>query len=170
MKTRSKILILSGLAGIAALVVPALLLAQAAQGHMGHMGHMGKDHGDMVRHIVHQLDLTPDQVQQVKTIFANHKPELTAQLTALKTSHGALFDAIHADTVDETAIKSAAAQAGQAQTDLALTRAKILGEVRQVLTPEQQTKLKALLVHARSFGEKLFSHIEGHLNDPLAGI
>jgi len=168
MKTRSKILILSGIAGLAALVVPALLFAQAAQGHMGHM--MGKSHGDMVRHFVHQLDLTPDQVQQVKTIFANHKPELTAELTALKTSKGALFDAIHADTLDETAIKSASAQAGQAQTDLAITRAKMLGEVRQVLTPDQQAKLKQMLAHARSFGEKLFSHIEGHLNDPLAGI
>jgi Spy/CpxP family protein refolding chaperone len=165
MKTRSKILLLSGVAAL----VPVLLLAQAAKEHMGHMGHMEMGHG-MIRHIVHQLDLTPEQIQQVKTIFANHKTELTTELTALKTSHGALFDAIHADTVDEAAIKSASAQAGQAHTNLALTRAKILGEVRQVLTPEQQAKLKEMLTHARSFGEKMFSGIESHLNDPLAGV
>src|SRR5436853_7722904 len=113
MKTRSKVLIASGV--VVALLIPALLLAQAAKDRMGHMG-MG--HG-MIRHIVHQLDLTPEQIQQVKTIFANHKTELTAELTAVKTSHGALFDAIHADTLDEAAIKSAAAQVGQAQADLA---------------------------------------------------
>jgi Spy/CpxP family protein refolding chaperone len=164
MQTKSKILILSS---AVALLIPALLLAQAAKDHMGMMG-MG--HGDMVKHIVKQLDLTPDQVQQVKTIFANHKAELTTEVAALKTTRGTLFDAVHADTLDEAAIRAAAAQESQAHVDLALTHAKMLGEVRQVLTPEQQPKLKALLTHVRGLSDKIFSHIQAHLNDPLAGV
>jgi Spy/CpxP family protein refolding chaperone len=59
---------------------------------------------------------------------------------------------------------------GQAEADLAVTRARIFGEVRQVLTPEQQTKLQGMLAKARSFGEKIFSRIQSHLEDPLAGV
>lgn len=50
-----------------------------------------------------------------------------------------------------------------------MTRAKVLGEVRQVLTPEQQAKLKTMLAKARSLGDRIFSRIESHLQDPLAG-
>jgi Spy/CpxP family protein refolding chaperone len=163
MQTRSKILIVAALA----LLVPALLIAQAAEKHMEHMG-MGM-HGDAARHIIHALDLTPDQVKQVKTVFANHKAEIQTELAALKTDRGALFDAIHADTLDETAIRTAATALGQAEADLGVTRAKILGEARQVLNPDQQAKLKDLLTHAKGFGEKIFYHIESHLADPLAG-
>ncbi len=158
MQTRSKILMFSGVA----LLVPALLLAQAAEKHLRHGG-------GLIRHIVRQLDLTPDQIQQVKTIFTNHKADLTTELTALKTSRGQLFDAIHADTLDETAIHNAAAAVGQAEGNLAVTRAKILGEVRQVLTPDQQAKLKEMLAKARSFGDRFFSRIQSRLEDPLAG-
>jgi len=160
MQTRSKILMFSGVA----LLVPALLLAQAAEKHLRHDG----GHW-LIRHIVRQLDLSPDQIQQVKTLFANHKADLTTELAALKTSRGQLFDAIHADTLDETAIHNAAAAVGQAEGNLAVTRAKILGEVRQVLTPDQQAKLKEMLAKARSFGDRFFSRIQSRLEDPLAG-
>jgi Spy/CpxP family protein refolding chaperone len=128
--------------------------------------------GGLVRHVIKQLDLSPDQIQQVKTIFASHKADLSTELAALKTSRGQLLDAIHADTAgapDDTAIKTAAVAVGQAEGNLAVTRAKILGEVRQVLTPDQQAKLKTMLAKARSFGDRFFSHIESRLEDPLAG-
>ena len=96
----------------ALLLVPALLLAQAAQEHMG-MGKMA--HGGMMRHIVKQLDLTPEQVQQVKAIFANHKAELSTQVAALKATRGSLFDAVHADTLDEAAIRAAAASGNSSE-------------------------------------------------------
>ena len=52
--------------------------------------------------------------------------------------------------------------------DLAVTRAKIHEEVSQVLTPDQQTKAKALLQKARTMAQRhanhMFSHITG---DPL---
>ena len=161
MQTRSKILMVSGLA----LLVPALLLAQAAEKHLG----LGHGRG-LVRHIVHELDLTPDQVQKVKAVLADHKAELKTELTAIQTSRGQLFDAIHADTVDEGAIRAAATGVGKAEADLAVTRAKILAEVRQDLTPEQKEKAKELLGKARSLRNRFFSHIESHLEDPLDGI
>ena len=122
MQTKSKILMLSGVA----LLVPALLLAQAAEKHL-------RGGGAFARHMIRELDLTPDQVQQVKTIFANNKADLTTELTALKTARGQLFDAIHADTPDDTAIQTAAPAVGQAEGNLGVTRAKVLGEVRQAM-------------------------------------
>lgn len=159
MKTRSQILLVSGIA----LLVPALLLAQAAEKSLRH----GRG---LVRYIVHELDLTPDQVQKVKAVLADHKAELKTELSALQTSRGQLFDAVHADTVDESAIRTAATSVGKAEADLAVTRAKILSEVRQDLTPEQQEKAKALLAKARTLRERFFSHLESHLDNPLAGI
>jgi Spy/CpxP family protein refolding chaperone len=163
LRTRTKILLVSGLA----LLVPALVVAQAANKHLGMGMH---DHGAIARHIAKELDLTPDQIQQIKTIFASHKAELTTELTAVKTDRGQLFDAIHATTLDENAIKTAAATVGTAEGNLAVTRAQVFGEVRQVLTPDQQTKLTGLLAHAKGMHESFFSMIQEHLNDPLAGI
>ncbi|HTQ78368.1 MAG TPA: Spy/CpxP family protein refolding chaperone [Thermoanaerobaculia bacterium] len=162
MKTRSKILLASSIA----LLVPALLVAQAAQSHLERLG----GHGGFARRIVQKLDLSKAQIQQIKTIFANHKTELSTELTALEKARGEMFDAIHADTLDETAIRNAATGVGQAESDLAVSRAKVLGEVRQVLNPTQQAKLKELLADARAFGEGFFSRLHAHLTDPLAGI
>ncbi|HEV7515563.1 MAG TPA: Spy/CpxP family protein refolding chaperone [Thermoanaerobaculia bacterium] len=161
MQTRKKILMLTGVA----LLVPVLLLAQAAEKHLRHGGG-----GRLIRHIVKQLDLTPDQISQVKTIFANHKTELQTELKALQAKKTQQFDAIHADTLDEAAVRTAATATGQAEADLAVTRARIFGEVRQVLTPEQQAKLKEMLAKAHSFGDRIFSRIQSHLEDPLAGV
>ena len=162
MQTRSKILLVSGIA----LLVPALLLGQAAEKSLQHLSH-GRG---LIRYVVRELDLSPDQVQKVKAVLADHKAELKTELSALQTSRGQLFDATHADTVDETAIRAAATGVGKAEADLAVTRAKILSEVRQDLTPEQQEKAKALLAKARTLRERFFSHLESHLDNPLAGI
>ncbi|HXO19536.1 MAG TPA: Spy/CpxP family protein refolding chaperone [Thermoanaerobaculia bacterium] len=158
---RSKVLILCALC----LLVPALLLAAAnAAGPAAEPG----QHGGFLKHIAAKLDLTADQTTTIQGIFANHKADLTAQGTALMNARTALFDAIHADAVNEDAIRAAAQNVGKAEADLAVTRAKIHEEVSQVLTPDQQTKAKALLQKARTMAQRhanhMFSHITG---DPL---
>jgi protein CpxP len=163
MNTQSKILLAA--AGVA-LLVPAFLLAQTAERHASRLGggHF------MARRIAQKLDLTPAEIQQIKGIFAQHKQELATDLAAVKSAREQQFEAIHADTFAETAVRTAAAAVGQADANLAVTQAKIFGEVRQVLTPEQQAKLKELLADAKAFGEEIYNRIQGRLDDPLAGL
>jgi len=151
MKTvRHKVLALAA----AAVLAPALLLAAAAAN-----GPHAHQKGAFVQHIAQQLGLSAEQTQQVQGIFANHQAELTAQRSQLKTAHTALFDAIHADTFDENAVRAAAANVAQVEADVAVTRAKMVSEVRNVLTPDQQAKAKELLANFRSRADRMHGHM-----------
>jgi hypothetical protein len=59
---------------------------------------------------------------------------------------------------------------GQAEVQLALSRAKIVSEVRAVLTPEQQAEAREMLADARAFGQGPLRAPARSPRDPLAGI
>lgn len=158
--------ILAGIAAIAAtaILVPALLFAATGGAHGFH------SHGAIARRIAERLDLTPQQIQDIRGIFKAHQTELQGELTGVEQARTHLFDAIHADTYDEAAIRSASATVNQADTQLAVSRGKIVSEVRAVLTSEQQAKAKELLADARAFGHGFMDHLRAHIADPLAGL
>jgi len=154
--TRTRILALAG----AAVLAPALLFAAVAAQHAQHQG--------MAQHIAKKLGLSDEQTQQVQGIFANHQSELSGQFDRLKTAKSALFDAVHADSFDESAVRAAAANVAQVEADLAVSHAKIASEVRAILTPDQQAKAKELLANAhsraQSMGERMHHHMMGGLD------
>lgn len=158
--------ILAGIAAIAAtaILVPALVFAAAGGPHGMHAP------GAMARHIAKQLDLTPQQIQDIRGIFKTHQQELQTELTGIEQARTHLFDTIHGDTYDEAAIRTASATVAQAETQLNVTRGKMVSEVRAVLTPEQQTKATELLAHVREHGHGFMDHLRAHLADPLAGL
>jgi len=157
---RNKALAIAG----AAVLAPALLFAAVAanQAQTRHIAGFSQ-------HLAQKLGLSDDQTTQVQTIFANHKAELSAGFERLKTAKGALFDAIHADTFDESAIRAASANVAQVEADLAVSRAKIAGEVRNVLTPDQQAKAKELLANAKAHAQKWGDRMHHHMNTALDG-
>jgi len=90
------------------------------------------------------LDLTDAQHQQVRAILDSHKDELKAIGDRMQTARQALYDAITADAVDETAIRTKAADVALVDADAAVLHAKMHAAVFAVLTPEQQQKAKEL--------------------------
>jgi Spy/CpxP family protein refolding chaperone len=148
----------------AAILVPALLFA-ATRGARALHGP-----GAMARRIAERLDLTPQQIRDIRGIVANHKQELQGEVDAVAQARTQLFDAIHADAYNEAAIRSAAGAVGQAETQLALTRGKLVSEIRPVLTPEQQGKAREMLADARAFGQSLVERLRARLADPLSGL
>jgi Spy/CpxP family protein refolding chaperone len=157
--SRSKQVVLATVAAL--LAVPALVLAAANAG-------TGPHHHDMAAHIAQQLNLTQDQQDKVKAIFASHKDQLLAGMTRVKQGQQQLFDAIHADTFDEAAIRAASQALATAQTEVHVLRGQIVSEVRAVLTPDQQAKAKELLAKHKAMAEQHFSHLQDHLSgDPL---
>jgi hypothetical protein len=99
------------------------------------------------------------------------KLDLSAELAAVKTAREHQFDAIHTADFNEAAIRSAAAEVGQAETALAVTRGKLVAEIRPVLTAEQQAQAQRMLAQAKARVEGFLDHVRQRLQaDPLAGL
>ncbi len=157
MTARSKRIRLA-LGALALLLVPTVLFA--VQRHAG----PGAG-GGMLQRAVERLDLTPDQVAQIKDILRTHQQEVEAEIAVVATARRALFNAIHADAPNATAIRAAATKVGSAEGNLAVTRSVIAQEVRGVLTSEQQAELKTMLADGQAFVQDFFSRIQQRFTD-----
>jgi Spy/CpxP family protein refolding chaperone len=106
---------------------------------------MGPGGGQNVIGIVlHELDLTDAQRQQVQEIAAESKTKLESARSAVRKAQKALDDAVINDG-NEAAIRSAATALGTAQGDEAVLRAQMLIKIKAVLTSDQVAELKELL-------------------------
>jgi protein CpxP len=89
-----------------------------------------------------RLNLTDAQRQQVKSIMDSHQDEVKAVGSRAFEARKALDAAVTADTFDESAIRTASANVATVDADMAVLRARIHGEVWQILTPDQQKQAK----------------------------
>jgi Spy/CpxP family protein refolding chaperone len=99
-----------------------------------------------------RIDLTDAQKDQIKAIAASHKEDWKSLAERARAAHGALNQAVTADTVDETLIRQRSADAAAVDADMAIARARVHAEVLQILTTEQKTKLQSL--HTEGRGRK----------------
>lgn len=97
-----------------------------------------------LRMLTDRLGLTDAQKTQVKSIVESHRAAWKALADRAFQAHQALNAAIDADTVDEGAIRSAAAGVAAVDADMAVARAHARAEIFQVLTPDQQAQAKQL--------------------------
>lgn len=98
---------------------------------------------------IRQLNLTPEQREQVRSIRENNKAERAATNQKLREANRALEQALNSENTDESLVEQrlrdvAAAQASQ-------TRMRVLTEIRirRVLNPEQRLLLRSLQQEAR---------------------
>jgi len=143
--------------GSTLLLVLAAGTAWVVPQHKGHArGPMGMD-GEpafMMGMMMGQLDLDEGQKQALhEKMRANHE-EMAAAMDQMHAARQALAQAIHAPELDETAIRSAAADTAAVEGDLAVARARMLQQVRALLTTQQQEKLEAIMAeHLAEMGE-----------------
>ncbi len=157
-----------------ALAVPAFLYATGgAQGSdataapgampaMAHGAHGSDGAGMFLHHLAGQLNLSADQKDKIKAVFTAHKDQLQTQMTQLHQARTTLANAVHADTFDENAIRTAAAALGQAEADGAVLHAQLFGEVKLLLTPDQLAKAKELLAQHQQKAQSWFQHMQQH--------
>lgn len=126
----------------AALVATVAMLPTTAPAFMGDDGQPPA--GKHFKKMAQELGLTAEQKQQIKEVFAKHKPQAEPLMKQLMTERRALRELVQADTVDEAAIKAQAAKIAGVQGDLAVLRAHGFKEIRALLTPEQAAKAKEL--------------------------
>jgi protein CpxP len=100
--------------------------------------------GGHFKKMAKELQLTAQQKQQIKEIFARNRPQNDPLMKQMHTERRALRTLIQADAIDETAIRAQSAKIAVVEADLAVQRARIAREVRAILTPEQIAKEKEL--------------------------
>jgi protein CpxP len=91
--------------------------------------------------LANQLGLSDTQRDQIKAIAQNHSDEWKTLLTREQTARQAEQAAINAAQFDEVTIRQKSADLAAVNADVAVARARARGELLQVLTPDQQTKL-----------------------------
>lgn len=91
-----------------------------------------------------QLNLSPDQIQKIRSINAELKDQRQAAGMKLRQAQRALSEAIEASTPNETLIEQRSHELADAQA--ATIRLRSLSEARilQVMTPEQRLKLREM--------------------------
>jgi periplasmic protein CpxP/Spy len=90
------------------------------------------------------LDLTADQRAQLRKIREARQAEFKAVGDKLGAARQGLRTLTQADSIDESAIRAKSQEVAAAEADFAILNAKVRAESLQILTSEQQTKLKEL--------------------------
>lgn len=104
----------------------------------------GPGGGDPIR----QLNLTPEQREQIRAIRESNRAERTEISGRLRDSNLALEEALNADNPDESLVEQRVRDVAAAQA--AAMRMRILTEIRirRVLTVEQRATLRSLQLQA----------------------
>ena len=90
------------------------------------------------------LDLTDDQRAQLRKIREARQSEFKAAGEKLHTAREGMRALIEADSINESAIRSKSQEVAAAEAEVAILNAKVRAESLQILTSEQQAKLKQL--------------------------
>ena len=96
-----------------------------------------------------QLNLSPEQTAQMRSIQGESVPQARALNQRLNQARRALDEAIYSDAVDEALIEQRARDVAEAQAALVRLRAQTELRVRRVLTPEQLQTFRRLRFEAR---------------------
>ena len=115
----------------------------SARGHgPGGLSPMGKAHGGMVQRLtrmLHQLDLSDEQREQVRTILEAARPEFRAHMEAIRSARQELRN-LDPATFDEAKVRTLARAQADRMVELAVLGQKVRAQVWAVLTPEQREK------------------------------
>ena len=110
--------------------------------HAGmHHGWGGRDGGHGEMRALRGLDLTEAQRDQIFKIHHDQAPAFRDQMKKVRASREELQKLARADKFDQAAVRRAADTQAKAISDMAVMRVQAANQVRQVLTPEQRTKL-----------------------------
>ncbi len=115
--------------------------AEAAPPPMHEHGH-GFGHGEhMLEFFTDYLNLTDAQQAQAKSILEKEHATLKPLLQQLHQTEQQLRQ-YEQGAYDEAKVRALAAQQSQAQIELTVQKTRIHSELFQILTPEQQAKMK----------------------------
>jgi Spy/CpxP family protein refolding chaperone len=90
------------------------------------------------------LNLTPDQIQKIRAIYAELKDQRQAAVQRLRQAQRALTEAIESPTPNEALIDQRSHEVADAQAATIRIRSLTEARILQVLTPEQRIRLREI--------------------------
>ena len=116
----------------------------------------------MLGYLARKLDLTDAQQAQVKEIMAKEKPTFQPLMLQMAQNHQQMRQLVMANGFDEAKVRELASQQTQTITELTVQGARVESELFQVLTPDQKTKLTAIIVQHE---QRFMNHMQGQARD-----
>ena len=98
-------------------------------------------HGGAPMMMLRGLNLSDAQRDQVFNIFHQQAPAFHEQMKQVRSARQALMQLAAADSFDDARARQAADAEAKALSGLALLRAQTVHRVREILTPEQRSRL-----------------------------
>lgn len=92
--------------------------------------------------ILQQLDLSRQQLNQIRLINQQFRPPLRQSNLRLKAANQALDDAIYSDQADETLIQSRLRDAQSAHAEWIKNRTRLESEISKVLNQDQLARFR----------------------------
>lgn len=127
-----------------------------------HFGHGGMEH---IGFFARNLDLTDAQKAQMKTILQKEHPAMKPLFQQLHQNELQLRQ-YSEGAYDETKVRALAAQQSQTQIELAVQRTRIHNELFQVLTADQQAKMKEMEAnHETRMQQRMQNHMQNQQSD-----
>ncbi|MGB9182180.1 MAG: periplasmic heavy metal sensor [Pyrinomonadaceae bacterium] len=118
--------------------------------------------GDQIRKQIGDLDLSPDQIEKIRTIYNENKVERQRVNQRLRRAQRSLDEAIDSDNPNETEVNARAREFAEAQAAARQMRALTEIRIRRVLTPEQLNKLRNM--RREAMVNRRMKRIEGGSN------
>lgn len=99
--------------------------------------------------VFRQLDLTNEQRQKLRELNRAHGNQLPVLTRLLRAQNEALDEVLYGNNFDPKVAEQRAADVAATQGEIIKARAKIMSELRQILTNEQAGKFRTLLEQER---------------------
>lgn len=96
------------------------------------------------------LGLAPDQIEQIKQINRERRPQVQEAVRRLREANRALDAAVYSDVVNESEFQTRLTEFQAAQTEVARLRFQSELAIRKILTPDQLVRFREL---RRKFAE-----------------
>ncbi len=126
--------------------------------------HAGQGFGNQFMAGFEKLNLTADQSQQIASIVKLNQASLKAAATQSQETREALNHQLQVGPFDEQSVRAACKKAAAAGEEAAVLRAKVAGQIRLLLTSEQQADLDKIRADAQSTMHKHFAKGHGTAN------
>ena len=112
--------------------------------------------------LIKRIGLTDGQLVQIRAAVDPHRELLLTQVTAVKESRMALFEALAAHPYRESEVVAAYRRVADEELDLTLTAGVVLKDIREILTPVQLREVGEVLAEISEASELRFLDFRQH--------
>lgn len=141
------------------MLMAGMLWAGTGESNAPARPHEGKGFGGHFMATLEKLNLSADQSRQIASIMKLNRDAMKDAMAQWKEGREALARQIQTGPFDEQSVRAACKKAAAAGEEAAVLRAKINGQIRAVLTSDQQAALDKIRSEGREEIHKRIANV-----------